>query len=71
VHNLVIASGFDYTPLAEKKAYVGRMEKAKLVVIDDARHAVPVEKPEQFNTVLEAFLQAGFVTGRKTFTRSG
>lgn len=54
---LVIASSEDYTPLAVKKAYVERMVKARLVVIDDARHAVPVERPGQFNTVLATFLE--------------
>jgi pimeloyl-ACP methyl ester carboxylesterase len=30
---------------------------AKLVVIEDARHAVSVEKPEEFNTILMDFLK--------------
>lgn len=54
---LVIASEHDYTPLTVKKTYVERMANAKLKVIDHARHAVPVERPEQFNTILEAFLK--------------
>lgn len=53
---LVIASEEDYTPVAEKKAYVERMARAELVVIEDARHALPAERPEKFNAVLEAFL---------------
>ena len=53
---LVVASEEDYTPLSEKEAYVERMQHADLVVIDNARHAVPLEKPEQFNKVLETFL---------------
>jgi len=53
---LVIASEGDYTPVAAKKAYVERMAKAELVVIEDARHALPVEKPEEFNAAIEAFL---------------
>lgn len=53
---LVIASDRDYTPVADKAAYVAKMPHAELVVIDDARHAVPVERPEEFNRVLGAFL---------------
>jgi len=53
---LVLASDQDYTPLADKQAWVERMTNAKLVVIDDARHALPIEKPEAFNAAVEAFL---------------
>jgi 3-oxoadipate enol-lactonase len=53
---LVIAADQDYSPLAVKEEYVALMPDARLVVIRDAHHAVPVEKPEEFNTVLEAFL---------------
>ena len=53
---LVIASDNDYTPVAEKKAIVDRIAGAELVVIEDARHAVTAERPEQFNAVLDGFL---------------
>ena len=53
---LVLASDGDYTPVAAKKAYVKRMAMAELVVIEDARHALPAEKPEEFNAAIEAFL---------------
>ncbi len=53
---LVIGSEQDYTPIAEKKGYVERMPKAKLVMIEDSRHALPLEKPEEFNAVVEDFL---------------
>lgn len=52
----MIASDEDYTPVAVKKAYVERMARAELVLIEDARHALPVEKPEEFNAAIEAFL---------------
>ncbi len=55
---LVLGSEFDYTPVAEKQAYVERMTRAKLVVIEDSRHALPLEKPEQFNAAVEAFLES-------------
>jgi pimeloyl-ACP methyl ester carboxylesterase len=55
---LVIAADNDYTPLAVKEAYVAKMPNAKLVVIPDSRHAVPVERPAGFNAVLRTFLEA-------------
>jgi len=54
---LVLGSEFDYTPVAEKQAYVERMTSAKLLVIEDSRHALPLEKPEQFNAAVEEFLE--------------
>lgn len=53
---LVIAADQDYTPVAAKEAYAARMPRAELVVIGDSRHATPVERPEEFNEVLMAFL---------------
>jgi pimeloyl-ACP methyl ester carboxylesterase len=53
---LVIAADQDYTPVAAKEAYVARMPHAELVVIADSRHATPVERPEEFNAALQAFL---------------
>lgn len=53
---LVVASDKDYMPLDEKQAYTARMPNAELVVIDNARHAVTAERPEQFNAVLDKFL---------------
>ena len=53
---LVIASEGDYIPVAVKKAYVERMARAELVVIEDARHALPAEHPEEFNAAIESFL---------------
>ena len=53
---LVIGSEQDYTSVAEKKAYVERIAQAKLLVIEDSRHALPLEKPDVFNAALEEFL---------------
>jgi len=53
---LVIVADEDYTPVATKEAYVQRMPNARLVVIEDARHAVPAERPQAFNAALAAFL---------------
>lgn len=53
---LVVASDEDYLPLEEKRAYTALIPRARLVVIEDARHAVTVEKPREFNELLEKFL---------------
>ncbi len=54
---LVIAADEDYTPVAMKEAYTCQMPNARLVVIKDSRHATPVEKSDEFNKVLLAFLR--------------
>lgn len=59
---LVIASDGDYLPLQEKRKYVTRIPAARLAVIEDARHAVCVEKPQEFNRIMDDFL--GSLNGR-------
>ena len=54
---LVIAADEDYSPVSAKEAYVKKMPNARLAVIEDSRHATPVEKPDEFNEVLLDFLQ--------------
>jgi pimeloyl-ACP methyl ester carboxylesterase len=54
---LVIAADEDYTPVAAKEAYVGKMQQADLVVIEDSRHGTPIERPEEFNEVVRTFLK--------------
>jgi 3-oxoadipate enol-lactonase len=53
---LVLAADQDYTPVAVKEAYAARLPNAELVVIRDSRHATPVERPEEFNREVLAFL---------------
>lgn len=55
---LAIAADQDYTPLSFKEAYVARVPGARLAVVPDARHALPMEKPAQFNAILRNFLPA-------------
>lgn len=51
---LIISADRDYTPVALKEAYVKLIPNAHLVVIDNSRHATPLDQPEVFNrTVLE------------------
>lgn len=54
---LVVSSDEDYSPLSAKEECTALIPNAKLVVIEDARHAVSVEKPEEFNTILMDFLK--------------
>lgn len=54
---LVVAARDDYTPLAWKKRIVDLAPDARMVIIENSRHAVPVERPEAFNAVLLEFLQ--------------
>jgi pimeloyl-ACP methyl ester carboxylesterase len=53
---LVLAGDQDYTPVAFKQTYTAMMKRAELVVIDDARHFTPIERPEPFNAALLSFL---------------
>jgi len=53
---LMISSDEDYVPLEAKQTYLDAMPAMEHVVIENARHAVPMERPEQFNTVLAGFL---------------
>jgi pimeloyl-ACP methyl ester carboxylesterase len=53
---LLVAAEHDYTPVAEKNRIAARMPNAELEVVAGARHALPVEKPEAFNAVLDRFL---------------
>lgn len=53
---LVISADRDYTPVAQKEAYVKEMPNARLLVIEDSRHATPLDQPQRFNSSLLAFL---------------
>lgn len=54
---LVVAADEDYTPVEAKQVYVDALPNARLAMIEDSRHATPVEKPEEFNRLLLAFLR--------------
>lgn len=53
---LLVSSDQDYTPVSTKNRMAARMPNAELAVISDARHALPVEKPDAFNALVEEFL---------------
>jgi pimeloyl-ACP methyl ester carboxylesterase len=54
---LLVASEHDYTSVSEKNRIVAEMPHADLAVVEDARHALPVEKPAAFNAIVEGFLE--------------
>lgn len=53
---LIIAADQDYSPVAAKEEYIKLLPDAQLVVIPNARHAVPIERPQPFNAALMQFL---------------
>ena len=53
---LVVSGDRDYTPVADKQAYVAELPNARLVVIERSRHATPMDQPQRFNAVLDEFL---------------
>jgi len=53
---LVIGSDEDYSPSSVKKEFTSLIPNAKFIEIEDARHAVPIEKPEEFNKIIMEFL---------------
>jgi pimeloyl-ACP methyl ester carboxylesterase len=55
---LVVASDGDYVAVEAKQPFVDLMPAAQMVVIENAHHAVPVERPERFNEVLDEFLSS-------------
>lgn len=55
---LVISGDRDYTPVAVKQAYVKLICNARLVVIENSRHATPLDQPEAFNRTLLQFIAA-------------
>ena len=53
---LFVAADQDYTPVEMKQALAARIPGAEVIVIPNSHHAVPVECPDAFNTVLESAL---------------
>jgi len=53
---LIIGSDEDYVPSSIKREYTKLIPKAKFIEIEDARHAVPIEKPTEFNEIVLNFL---------------
>ena len=52
----IISGDMDYTPVAIKEAYMRQLPTSQLHVIENSRHATPVDQPEAFNTAVLHFL---------------
>lgn len=53
---LVIAADEDYAFMGDKESYLHLMPDAQMTVVEDSRHATPVEYPELFNQLVMDFL---------------
>ena len=53
---LVVSADRDYTPVAQKAAYVAELANSRPPGIENSRHATPLDQPELFNRSLLAFL---------------
>ncbi len=54
---LILAAENDYFSVASKKAYCKQIAKAKLKVIKNTHHALPVEDPAAFNQAIIEFIE--------------
>jgi len=54
---LIISADQDYTPVAEKEAYAALIPRSKVMVVEQSRHATPVDQPDRFNQIVLDFLQ--------------
>ncbi len=54
---LVIGADGDYFPTREKEIYSSKIPGAELVIVKDSMHALPAEKPEEFNRIVTDFLR--------------
>lgn len=52
----VVAADGDYWPVSTKREYARRIPDARVAVIEDSRHATPVDRPEAFNRRVLDFL---------------
>jgi len=53
---LLVSSDEDYTPVSAKERIAAQLPNAELTVVNDARHALPVERPDDFNAIVDDFL---------------
>lgn len=53
---LVITADQDYTPVSSKRAYSEKLADSRLIVIENSRHATPLDQPEVSNQIMLRFL---------------
>jgi pimeloyl-ACP methyl ester carboxylesterase len=56
IPTLFVSADHDYTSVESKMPYVEKMRNARLVVIENSRHATPIERPRELNRFIEEFL---------------
>ena len=56
VPTLMVSAEHDYTPVSAKNRAVAHLPNAELAVVDGTRHALPAERPDAFNPLLDDFL---------------
>lgn len=55
---LVVSADQDYTPIPWKERYTAMMPNARLAIVANTRHMMPIERPGAFHDVLIPFLAA-------------
>ncbi len=63
---LVISASDDYTPLAWKKRIVDLAPNVRIVVIENSRHAIPIERPSHSIRPSSSFYTRGTPADRKS-----
>src|SRR5206468_12769206 len=53
---LVVTGDRDYWPVSAKHAQARRFPNARVAVVSGSGHATPVERPDEFNGIVSAFL---------------
>lgn len=75
IPTLFLTGANDYTPPAAKRKFAERMPNARMEVIPDAHHALPMEYPEAFNAAVDRFLadvsSRGDATGNAIRRKTG
>jgi pimeloyl-ACP methyl ester carboxylesterase len=54
---LVIGADGDYFPTSDKEIYTKKIPGAELIIVKDSLHALPAEKPGEFNQIVVDFLE--------------
>ncbi|WP_457916463.1 alpha/beta fold hydrolase [Candidatus Lokiarchaeum ossiferum] len=55
---LILTADQDYTSISIKQAIAEKIPLGELKIIQNAHHAVPIEKPEEFNQIVLNFLDS-------------
>lgn len=56
IPTLIVAADHDYTPVSAKETYIAKMPRATLKIVENAHHAVAIERPDALNAVVLDFI---------------